>query len=107
MEARDFRGKYPEFTALDAEVVGVSRDSADRHASFASTLDLPFPLISDADAELAKAFGVTRVGGFLPSKRVTFVIDREGVVRRAISAELDVAHHAREALAAVEELAKG
>jgi len=80
----------------------VSSDSEGRHRSFAGSLGLPFPLVSDQGSRIAKAFGVTRGGGWLPSKRVTFVIDREGVVRRAISAELDVAQHAREALAALE-----
>lgn len=64
-------------------------------------MDLPFPLVSDAGSAIAKAFGVTRAGGWLPSRRVTFVIDREGVVRRVVAAELDVASHAREALAAL------
>jgi len=104
VEARDFRGRYSEFTALGAEVVGVSSDSEARHASFASQLDLPFPLVSDADSSVAAAYGVTRIGGWLPSRRVTFVIDREGIVRRQISAELDVRHHAREALAAIESI---
>ena len=55
--------------------------------------------MSDTGSLIAKAFGVARVGGWLPSKRVTFVIDRKGVVRRVISAELNVSEHAREALA--------
>jgi len=101
VEARDFRGRYSEFTALGAEVVGVSSDSEGRHASFARSLDLPFPLVSDQGSRVARAFGLTRAAGWLPSKRVTFVIDRKGVVRRVISAELDIARHAREALAAL------
>jgi peroxiredoxin Q/BCP len=104
VEARDFRGRYSEFTALGAEVVGVSNDSASRHAAFAKTLGLPFPLVSDEGGEIAKAYGVTRAGGWLPSKRVTFVIDSGGTVRRAVSAELDVRTHAREALEAVQAL---
>jgi peroxiredoxin len=68
-------------------------------------LDLPFPLVSDPKLEIAKAYGVTRAGGWLPSSRVTFVIDAAGVVRQVVSAELDVSQHARAALAAVKELA--
>ncbi len=82
----------------------MSSDSEGRHASFASSLALPFPLLSDAKSEIAAAFGVTRLGGWLPSRRVTFVIDRDGVVREVISAELDVPAHTREALAAVRAL---
>jgi len=104
VEARDFRGQYSKFTALGAEVVGVSNDTASRHTAFAKTLDLPFPLVSDKGGEIAKAYGLTRAGGWLPSKRVTFVIDSGGTVRKAVSAELDVSAHAREALEAVQAL---
>jgi peroxiredoxin len=48
---------------------------------------------------------VARAGGWLPTKRTTFVIDREGIVRRAVVAELDAASHARDALDALRELA--
>lgn len=85
----------------------MSSDSEGRHASFAKSLELPFPLVSDEGSQIARAFGVTRAGGWLPSKRVTFVIDREGVVRRVIAAELDIAHHAREALDALRKLEPG
>ena len=54
--------------------------------------------------KIAKDYGVTRASGWLPSRRVTFVIDPAGIVRRVVSAELDVPHHARAALAAVKEL---
>jgi peroxiredoxin Q/BCP len=83
----------------------VSSDSPGRHASFAKRLDLPFPLLSDPKAEIARAYGVARAGGWLPTKRASFVIDRAGVVTRVIVAELDAASHAREALAAVREIA--
>jgi peroxiredoxin Q/BCP len=82
----------------------VSGDSPKRHTAFAQSLDLPYPLLADPDAAIAKAYGVARAGGWLPTKRATFVIDREGTVRRAIVAELDVASHARDALEAVREL---
>ncbi len=104
MEARDFRGRYSEFTALGAEVVGVSHDNASRHTAFSKALDLPFPLVSDNGGKIAKAYGVTRAGGWLPSKRVTFVIDSGGTIRKTISAELDVSAHARQALEAVQAL---
>jgi peroxiredoxin len=60
--------------------------------------------VSDPKSEIAKAYGVTRIGGFLPSRRVTFVIDRGGVVRRVIAAELDIRAHTKEALKALEAL---
>jgi peroxiredoxin Q/BCP len=85
----------------------VSTDKAETHAQFADKHGLPFPLISDADAKIAAAFGAARVGGWLPSKRVTFVIDKQGVVRRVIKSELDVDRHVDEALEALADLAPG
>ena len=82
----------------------MSKDSEERHASFRDSLSLPFPLLSDADSEIARAYGVKRMGP-LPSKRATFVIAPDGTIERAISAELNIAEHAREALAAVRGIA--
>jgi len=79
----------------------VSKDSEKRHASFRSMLKLPFPLVSDPGSKIARAWGVSRASGWLPGRRVTFVIDTSGVVRRAISAELDIGEHVRESLEAL------
>ncbi|MDE2315319.1 MAG: peroxiredoxin [Xanthomonadaceae bacterium] len=57
-EAQDFRDLYPKFRKRNAEVVGVSRDSAKSHANFAAKQELPFPLVSDADETWCKAFDV-------------------------------------------------
>jgi peroxiredoxin Q/BCP len=82
----------------------VSTDSAATHAAFAQKHGLPFPLLSDPNARVASAFGVARIGGWLPTKRVTFVIDKQGVVRKVIKSELDVDRHVDDALAALAEL---
>ncbi len=82
----------------------MSKDTEERHAAFRRTLDLPFPLVSDEGAKIARTYGLTRAGGFLPSKRATFVVDTAGVVRRAISAEFDIGEHVRESLAALKNL---
>lgn len=68
-------------------------------------MNLPYPLLSDPNGAIAKAYGLARAGGWLPSRRATVVIDREGVVRKVIAAELDIKQHAREALEALRELA--
>jgi thioredoxin-dependent peroxiredoxin len=99
-EACSFRDSYQKFVDAGAAVVGVSSDSAESHRNFAHQLDLPFPLISDADGALRKAFGVPRTLGLFPG-RVTYVIDRTGIVRRIFSAPLATAEHVRQALSAV------
>jgi peroxiredoxin Q/BCP len=103
-EACGFRDSYELFQAAGAEVVGVSSDSPASHRSFAEKHRLPFPIISDGDRRLRKLFGVPSPLGFLPG-RVTFVIDKAGVIRLVFSALLVSDDHVKKALAAATELA--
>ena len=61
---------------------------------------LSFPLISDADRSLRKAFGVQKTMSLFPG-RVTYVIDREGIVQHIFSAQFASDEHVRQALKAV------
>jgi len=97
-EACSFRDRRGDVAGLDGEVVGVSLDSAEKHAAFAEKYRLPYPLVSDRDAKIATAFGVSRLSGWLPTKRVTFVIDKEGVVRHVIQSEFGIDRHIDEAI---------
>jgi peroxiredoxin Q/BCP len=70
------------------------------HKAFAESLRLNFPLVADRNQKLAAAFGVQRLWGLLPfAKRVTFVVDREGVVRNVIASEFNIDKHVDEAIA--------
>lgn len=82
-EACAFRDAREELVGLyDAQLVGVSRDTSDSHTRFIEKHSLPFPLVSDKDGTITKAFEAGLFGGLLPlSKRVTYVVDAEGVVR--------------------------
>jgi peroxiredoxin Q/BCP len=101
IEAKAFRDRYGTFVAAGAEVIGVSSDSLKSHARFAKKLDLPFVLVSDADGAVRKEYGVERTLGLIPG-RVTYVIDRDGIVRHVFSSQLEAARHVDEALAALE-----
>ena len=89
---------------MDAEVVGVSFDSVETHAKFVKANQLPYPLVSDPSAKIATAYGVALLGGWLPTKRVTFVIDKAGVVQNVIKSELNIDRHIDEALATLRRL---
>ena len=84
-------------------MIGVSGCSPDRQRRFATERKLPFLLASDADGHLRRVFGVTRRLGILPD-RVTFVIDREGIVRHVTRALFSAGAHVTEALAAIRTL---
>ena len=100
-EACAFRDSYEKFVAAGAEVIGVSSDSQASHRSFAEKHRLPFPIISDHDRSLRKLFGVPNPLGFIPG-RVTYVIDREGVIRMVFSAIFASDDHVEKALEAVQ-----
>jgi peroxiredoxin Q/BCP len=104
-EACAFRDAFEDFVAAGAEVIGVSSDSADSHERFARRHALPFRLVADVDGELRSSFGVPETLGLLPG-RVTYVIDRDGVVRHVFSSQTRFAGHVGRALRVVRELAR-
>ncbi len=80
-QACSFRDQYEEFKSLGAEVIGVSSDSVKAHQKFTNQYKLPFILLSDADKKLRKLFGVPNdLLGLIPG-RVTYVVNREGVIQ--------------------------
>jgi thioredoxin-dependent peroxiredoxin len=102
-EACAFRDSFEAFRDAGAEVIGVSGDSADSHAKFAVRHRLPFRLVSDADGSIRARFGVPKTLGLLPG-RVTYLIDRQGVVRHVFSSQFRPAKHIAEALRVLKEL---
>lgn len=99
-EACAFRDSYDQFIDAGAEVIGVSGDTEESHRTFAQQHKLSFPLISDADGSLRKAFEVPRTMGIFPG-RVTYVIDQAGIIRQIFSAQFASSEHVRQALIAV------
>jgi thioredoxin-dependent peroxiredoxin len=104
IEACSFRDSYEDFVAAGADVIGISRDDAASHASFKSHHRLPFTLLSDPGGKVAKAWGVRGALG-LPG-RVTFVFDKEGVVRHRFDSMIRLGKHVDEALEIVKRLAR-
>jgi len=104
-EACAFRDAYEDFVRAGAVVIGVSSDSLDRHQDFARGHQLPFLLLADEDNSLRKAFGVPKTLGLLAG-RVTYVIDREGVVRHVFNSQFSADQHVAEALQIVTRLAQ-
>lgn len=82
-EAKAFRDKIADFTAKDAVILGVSKDSVASHQKFRAKHDLPFALISDTDGALCEAFGTwvekSMYGRkYMGIERATFLIDASG-----------------------------
>ena len=102
-EACEFRDSYEEFKNLGAEVIGISNDNQKSHGAFASEHKLPFILLSDPDGVVRKAYGVKKTFGLVPG-RVSFVIDKNGIVRHVFSSQSRATAHVGEALAVVKSL---
>lgn len=95
-EACAFRDAYAQFQQANAELLGVSRDAVERHDQFAARHRLPYSLISDSSGRVHALYGVRRTLGIFP-ERVTFVIDRAGIIRLRYSASFAADRHAQEA----------
>jgi peroxiredoxin Q/BCP len=104
-EACKFRDMYDIFTNLGAEVLGVSSDTLESHKSFATHHSLPFLLLSDEDGRVRELYGVPSTMGIIPG-RVTYIIDKEGVVRHIFNSQFKPEQHIEEALKILKELEK-
>ena len=82
-EVCTFRDDVLKLRKEGAEVLGVSLDDVKSHAEFAEKYHVPFPLLSDAKQDAAKAYGVlTSHLNFTYARRETFVIDPAGKVAK-------------------------
>jgi peroxiredoxin Q/BCP len=88
--------------------LGVSADDLSSHQKFAEKYGLPFPLLADSDTTVSQLYGVWKEKNmygkkYLGVNRETFLIDKEGVVRK-VWRRVKAAEHANEVLEAVEAL---
>ena len=104
-EACAFRDSYDVFVEAGAQVIGISSQSIDSHNRFAVLNQLPFILLSDESGKVRELYGVPSSLGILPG-RVTYIIDKKGVVRHVFSSQLNATKHVEEALRIVKEISK-
>ena len=87
IEGQQFRDAYIEFTKLDCDIVGISRDSIKSHENFKMKMGFPFELLSDADETVCKVFNVIKMKNMYGKQvrgieRSTFVLDAKGALQR-------------------------
>jgi thioredoxin-dependent peroxiredoxin len=107
-EACSFRDNADALRRAGARVVGVSGDSPESHTKFTGRYDLNFPLLSDADNKVGRAYGVYKKKSlygreFMGIERTTFIVDRAGVIRKVFP-KVKVAGHTEQVLAALKEI---
>ncbi|GHO73340.1 peroxiredoxin [Ktedonobacter sp. SOSP1-85] len=107
-EACSFRDANHEMQRRGAVVLGVSADDLSSHQKFAEKYSLSFPLLADADTKVSQLYGVWKEKNMYGKKymgvnRETFLIDKEGIVRK-IWHKVKADGHAQEVLDAIESL---
>lgn len=103
-QACSFRDQYEDFKDLGAEVIGISSDSEVSHQKFTKQYKLPFMLLSDNNKKLRTLFGVkTNLFGLLPG-RVTYVIDKNGIIQLVFDSLVSI-NHIPKALNSIKKLA--
>lgn len=107
-EGQEFRDLHADFVAANTLIFGVSKDSLRTHENFKAKQSFPFELISDADESLCKLFDVIKLKQMYGKEyegieRSTFLIDKEGVLRREWR-KVKVKGHVAEVLQAAQDL---
>jgi peroxiredoxin Q/BCP len=101
-EVCSMRDALSDLTTIGADVYGISLDSVRDQAQFAEKQRLTFPLLSDPDASAATKYGVLDPSGEY-TKRVTFVIDERGILRKVID-EVNVHTHGPDLATVIDQL---
>ncbi|MGE8408700.1 MAG: peroxiredoxin [Pseudomonas sp.] len=109
-EGQGFRDHYAAFQAANTEVFGISRDGIKSHENFKAKQGFPFELISDKDETICQLFDVIKLKKlygkeYLGVDRSTFLIDKDGVLRKEWRG-VKVPGHVEAVLAAAEALNK-
>lgn len=107
-EVQDFNGLLDQFQGLDCAVIGASRDSKNSHIKFVEKFDLKFPLLSDPEESLCKAFDVIKEKNMFGKigfgiERSTFILNSSGEIVKEWR-KVKVPGHAEEVLEAVKAL---
>ena len=97
VEAQGLRDGWADIQAAGLEVYGVSTQDADSHKAFIDKQKLPFPLVVDTDASVAKAFRVPLRGTF--AARQSFLVGKDGKIKQ-VWLDVDPKAHAAAVIAA-------
>ena len=105
-ESVNFQANLDKIKSLDAEIVGISPDSANSHGKFKSKFGLDFPLLADSERKICKTFGVWQEKNLFGKKfwsvrRSTFLIGKDGCLKK-VWPDVKVNGHAEEVVAALE-----
>ncbi len=103
-EACSFRDQYEVFRKADAEIIGISSDSVESHKRFAEKHNLTYTLLSDEGNRVRKLFGVPTNFFGLIDGRVTYVVNKSGVVIHIFNSQIQAEKHIQESIKALNDI---
>ncbi|PPQ65863.1 hypothetical protein CVT26_000797 [Gymnopilus dilepis] len=93
---RDAIATKDTFKPGKVQIIGISPDPVEKQKAFVEKHKLTYPVLSDVDKVAFKAYGVGKaMFGLIPSARVTFIVDKKGIVRDALDATLNYSAHSK------------
>lgn len=101
-QACQIRDQYEVFLEFNAQVIGISSDDVASHKKFEEKYNLPFTLLADTKNDVRNLFGVPKSLLLIPG-RVTYIIDKNGVVQYIFSSQFDIENHVATALRTLRE----
>ena len=103
MEASGFRDNFEAVTTKETVIVGISPDPVETQVRFRDSLGLPFHFISDVNKQIIRLYEARRRFG-VGTSRITYVVDKGGVIRGVHHNEISMGSHVQEVLALVEDV---
>lgn len=104
MQSCSLRDGIDKIKEQEAEVLGISVDDLESHKKFKEKESLNFPLLADTDCSVSRAFGAFNEERQM-SKRMTFIIDKNGIIQHVFP-KVDVRAHAEEVVEALKAMKK-
>lgn len=102
-EACKFRDEFEVFSDLNTVVIGISSDDVASHKAFAEKYNLPFTLLADTEKKVRSMFGVPAFGAGLIPGRVTYIVDKKGIVQYVFNNMKDAELHIDKSLEILKE----
>lgn len=97
-EACSFQENQNEFKRLDCEIIGISSDSVLSHKTFSEIHHLDFTLLSDINDEVRIKFGIPNSFFGLIKGRITYIVDKFGIVQGIFNSQINSTKHISEAI---------
>jgi peroxiredoxin Q/BCP len=105
-QACSFRDAFQDFVDLGSEVIGISSDSVNSHELFSKKYNLNFPILSDSKDKVRNLFGVPKSLFGLLKGRVTYIVDKNGIVVWVFNSQVNSVAHISKAINFVKNMEK-